>query len=39
MTDKVAIAKKIAVELRARPENESVDSAWYCIAVSASSDN
>jgi len=32
--DKIAIAKKIAQELRSRPENQAVDSSWYCIAVS-----
>lgn len=31
--DRVTIANKLAKELRARPGNEGVDSAWYCIAV------
>lgn len=39
MTDKTEQARKIARELAARPENKSVDSAWYCIAVFHSPDN
>jgi hypothetical protein len=31
--DRVATANKLAKEIMARPGNEGVDSAWYCIAV------
>ena len=33
MSDKTETARKIAKELASRPENEAVDSPWYCIAV------
>jgi hypothetical protein len=33
MEARIALAKSIAEELRSRPENQSVDSPWYCIAV------
>src|SRR5271170_2593895 len=33
MDNRKALARSIARELASRPENKSVDSSWYCIAV------
>jgi hypothetical protein len=33
MADRLAKAKAIVQELKARPENKAVDSVWYCVAV------